>query len=86
MRQVSIIELNKLKSRLFLKGIELEFDEEVCDFIARDGFSALDGARPIKRSIRDLVENPIALQLISEERSKKVRIKAQVSNNAIFFS
>ena len=83
---VSTIELNKLKSRLFLEGIEFEFDEEVCDFIAKDGFSALDGARPLKRSIRDLVENPIALQLISEERSKKAKIKAQVSKNTIVFS
>ena len=85
-KQISIIELNKLKSRLFSEGIEFEFDEEVCDFIAKDGFSALDGARPLKRSIRELVENPIALQLISEEKSQKASIKAQVSNNAIVFS
>jgi ATP-dependent Clp protease ATP-binding subunit ClpB len=85
-KQVSTIELNKLKSRLFLEGIEFEFDEEVCDLIAKDGFSTLDGARSLKRSIRDLVENPIALQLISEERSKKAKIKAQVSKNAIVFS
>ena len=83
-KQVSTIELNKLKSRLFIEGIEFEFDEKVCDLIAKDGFSTLDGARPLKRSIRDLVENPIALQLISEERSK-AKIKAQVSKNSIVF-
>ena len=47
-KQISLIELNKLKSRLFLEGIEFEFDEEVCDLIAKDGFSTLDGAAPKK--------------------------------------
>jgi len=85
-KEISKIELNKLKSRLVLEGVEFEFDEEVSDLIAKEGFSALDGVRPLKRTIRELVENPIALQLISEKRSRKAKIVAQVLNNSIVYS
>ncbi|MDC2964640.1 AAA family ATPase, partial [Gammaproteobacteria bacterium] len=84
-KQIAEIELKKLKSRLVSEGIEFEFESEVIDLIAKKGFSALDGARPLKRSIRELIENPVAIQLISEDRSRKSKIKARILNNAIVF-
>ena len=85
-KEISIIELNKLKSRLVSEGIEFEFESGVVDLIAKNGFSALDGARPLKRSIRELIENPLAIKLISEEKSRKSNIKAQIRKNALVFS
>ena len=85
-KEISIIELNKLKSRLVSEGIEFEFESGVVDLIAKNGFSALDGARPLKRSIRELIENPLAIKLISGEKSRKSNIKAQIRKNALVFS
>ncbi len=84
-KQIAEIELKKLKSRLVSEGIEFEFEPGVIDLIAKNGFSALDGARPLKRSIRELIENPVAIQLISEDRSRESKIKARILNNAIVF-
>jgi ATP-dependent Clp protease ATP-binding subunit ClpB len=85
-RKISIIELNKLKSRLVSEGIEFEFESGVVDLIAKNGFSVLDGARPLRRSIRELIENPVAVHLISEDRSRKSKIKARILNNGIVFN
>ncbi|MEC8644870.1 MAG: AAA family ATPase, partial [Pseudomonadota bacterium] len=85
-RKISIIELNKLKSRLVSEGIEFQFESGVVDLIAKNGFSVLDGARPLRRSIRELIENPVAVKLISQDRSRKSKIKARIQNNVIVFN
>ena len=59
--------------------------QETFNIFVKNGFSVLDGARPLRRSIRELIENPVAIQLISEDRSRESKIKARILNNAIVF-
>jgi ATP-dependent Clp protease ATP-binding subunit ClpB len=59
------LQLNKLKNRLKEKEINIEYSENVVDYIAEAGFDEIYGARPIKRTIKNLIENEIAKLIIA---------------------
>lgn len=81
-----IIELvfNDLKMRLKELGIVVEITGEVKDFILERIDTSHYGARPLKRKVQDLIENPIANKLI--ETSSKVptkNIRVSVSEDQV---
>ena len=61
------IQLGELNGRLADKHLRLELTEEASDFIAERGFDPAYGARPLKRVIRRLVENPLAQSILAGE-------------------
>ena len=54
------IQLNRLVQRLESKGISLTYDNEVLEFLGEAGFDPAYGARPLKRAIQTMVENPLS--------------------------
>ncbi len=48
-------------------GVELEVAPEATDLIAREGFDPAFGARPLKRAIQRLIQDPLALKLLEED-------------------
>ena len=66
-RRIAGIQLQRLAARLAERDIQLEVSEEALDEIAKVGFDALFGARPLKRAIQSRIENPVA-KLILEGR------------------
>ena len=44
--------LDRLERRLHAQGIEVEFTEAAVAFLAREGFDAQFGARPLRRTIQ----------------------------------
>lgn len=65
LRKIAEISLDKLKSRLAEKGIDLVVNDELVDFVAKKGSDPKFGARPINRAISDEVEQIIAKKIIS---------------------
>ncbi len=63
--QISKILLGKTAGNLRLKGIKLEVDDVLIEFVSSKGFDKQFGARPIKRLIQDSVEKIIAERIIS---------------------
>ena len=61
------LRLSELASRLTQRGVTLEMEPEATAFIASEGFDQRFGARPLKRAIQALLENPLALKLLSGE-------------------
>ena len=81
-KKIIDIQLNLIKIRLKDMGVELEVDEKVKDKIADEGFDKEFGARPLKRTIQRLLENPLA-QILLDEKPKK--ITAYLENGEIKF-
>ncbi|MEO0087779.1 MAG: ATP-dependent chaperone ClpB, partial [candidate division WOR-3 bacterium] len=81
-KKIIDIQLNLLKIRLKELGVELEVEEKVKDKIADEGFDKEFGARPLKRTIQRLIENPLAKLLLDE---KPRRITVYLENGAIKF-
>jgi len=56
--------LKKVRERLVEKGITLETTAEARKLIAKEGFDVAYGARPLKRAIQRLVEDPLSEEVI----------------------
>ena len=69
---ITEIQLKELNERLNEMSINLVWDESVVDLITLEGYNPEYGARPIKRTIRYLIEDKISDLILKEELEKKV--------------
>ena len=58
------LQLARLRERLAERRIELEVTDAAKELLAEEGWDPAYGARPLKRAIQRLVENPLALELL----------------------
>ena len=58
------LQLKKLADRLANRSLHLKWDESVVDLVSEAGFDPDYGARPIKRAIQTMVENPLAVEML----------------------
>jgi ATP-dependent Clp protease ATP-binding subunit ClpB len=61
------IQLELLKNRLREKKISLEATPKARAYLAETGYDPLFGARPLKRTIQNLVQNPLAKMVLAGE-------------------
>ena len=79
------IQIGHLQKLLKDKNIELQTTEEAKEFLAQRGFNPIYGARPLKRTIRQLVENPLSKKLLSGEISENSNLIIDMDNDDIIF-
>ena len=68
------------------KEIKLEITEDAKELLATRGFNPVYGARPLKRTIRQMVENPLAKDILSGKFKEGCTIKIDAKNDEIVFS
>jgi len=61
------IQLAGLRKRLEDRRIHLEVTDAARSLLAREGYDPTFGARPLKRTIQRLVQDPLALHLLERE-------------------
>ncbi len=66
-RQIADLMLNNLTQRLQESDMTLEVTKKVRDQLAKDGFSEMYGARPLRRLIEEKIENAISMRIINGE-------------------
>ena len=59
--------MQNLKNLLKEKNINLELTPDGREYIATQGFNPVYGARPLIRTIRTLVENPLSKKILGGE-------------------
>ncbi len=64
-RKIVDIQVAGLQSRLGERDLALELSDQAKDFIANAGYDPVYGARPLKRALQTLVENPLAEQILA---------------------
>lgn len=65
LHQIVKLLLKKLTRRVAAQNVKLKFTPAAIDLIAKDGYNPEYGARPLRRSIQNLVEDPLSLALLS---------------------
>jgi len=65
--QIVGLQLDRLHARAGDLGVTLEFSDDAKERIAETGFEPAFGARPLKRAIQRLVQDPLALYLLDHE-------------------
>ncbi len=66
-REIANIQISGLRRRLSEQGIDLDISDEALDLVGEAGFDPVYGARPLKRSIQTMIENPLAQKLLAGE-------------------
>ncbi len=64
-KAIAEIQLDRLRKRLQAKEIALTIDATVFDYLANVGFDPVYGARPLKRAIQQVIENPMAQEILT---------------------
>jgi ATP-dependent Clp protease ATP-binding subunit ClpA len=80
------IQLQRLEKRLAQQQLTLELDRAAKQLIAKEGFDPQFGARPLKRTIQDLVLDPLATKLLVGEFKPGDRIKVVAHNGTLEFA
>ncbi|PCK03647.1 MAG: ATP-dependent chaperone ClpB [Alteromonadaceae bacterium] len=62
---IALIQLKILQQRMEEQGLGLTFTPEVAELVAQAGFDPVYGARPLKREIQNLIENPLSEQILT---------------------
>jgi len=79
------LQLARLRSRLADRGIELELTDEAKQVVADAGWDPTYGARPLKRALQRMVENPLALRLLEGEFSDGDTVRVDARDGELVF-
>jgi ATP-dependent Clp protease ATP-binding subunit ClpB len=77
--QIIDVQLEKLRVMLGERGITLELEDSAKQLLTREGYDPNYGARPLKRAIQTLIQNPLAVKLLRGEIAPghKIRVSAE---------
>ena len=79
------LQLGRLRERLAERRIELELTGAAKEALAEAGWDPAYGARPLKRAIQRLVENPLALRLLEGDFADGDAIRVDAEDGEIRF-
>jgi ATP-dependent Clp protease ATP-binding subunit ClpC len=75
------IELSKIRGRMSERGLELIMNDEAKEFLITKGYNPDYGARPLRRAIENLIENPLAEELLRGSFQGKDRVYVEVEGD-----
>ena len=84
-RSIARVQAERVVDRLAERSITLEFSDEALDLLAQAGYDPVYGARPLKRAIQALVENPLARSVLDGQFAAGDRVVVQAREGALEF-
>lgn len=86
-RKILNLFINRMNKKLSEKKLSIIFSDELKEYIVTQGYDIEFGARPMKRAIENLVENPLAFSIINGKFQEGETIYANVNKeNEVFFN
>jgi ATP-dependent Clp protease ATP-binding subunit ClpC len=83
--QILDIMLDRVNKRLSEKSIKLILDQEVKEFLGKEGYDPEYGARPLRRTIQRYIEDPLSHSLISGEIPENCDLYATLKEKEVVF-
>ncbi len=80
------VQLEKLRKTLEERGIHIELDESARGLLVEEGYDPVYGARPLKRAIQTLIQNPLAVSLLNGEIASGSTVDISAENGAMKFT
>ena len=80
------VQLEKLRAMLEDRGITIELDQSAKDLLVAEGYDPVYGARPLKRAIQTLIQNPLAVKLLNGEIASGQTVKVYAENGEMRFT
>ena len=85
LRKIVDIQLNYLAERLNSRDIRVEFTDRAREQIMDEGYDPVFGARPIKRTIQQKLENPLAAELLAGRFAEGDTVKIDADTHKFTF-
>jgi ATP-dependent Clp protease ATP-binding subunit ClpB len=80
------LQLRRVEARLAERGIRLELTDAAKETLAEAGWDPTYGARPLKRAIQRLLENPLALRLLEGEFAEGDVVRVDAEDGELSFA
>jgi len=86
MADITRILLGQVTERLQTNGIHVAFDDTVIELLIEKGFDATLGARPLKRSIQKLIEDPLSEHVLRGQLKDGSDVHVSRQSDELIFS
>jgi ATP-dependent Clp protease ATP-binding subunit ClpB len=86
LRKIVALQIRRVQRRLADQAIDLELTDDAIGFIAQSGYDPVYGARPLKRAIQRLLENPIATKILETTFAPGSTIAVNLEAGALVLS
>ena len=84
-RSIAKFQTARVAQRLAERGIRIEFTDAALDQLAQAGYDPVYGARPLKRAIQALVENPLAREILDGKFATGDRVQVDARDGHLSF-
>jgi ATP-dependent Clp protease ATP-binding subunit ClpB len=85
-KAIARIQVDRLLARIAEQGIEMTLEDEVFNNLAEAGFDPAYGARPLKRLIQRMIENPLAEAILSGAVDQTRPVVVAMSDQGLVFN
>ncbi len=82
-REIVELELHRVRTQLAEQEIALEVTTEAMDLLAERGYDHTYGARPLRRIIQNLIEDPLAEGLLESRFASNTTIRVEVEDDLL---
>jgi ATP-dependent Clp protease ATP-binding subunit ClpB len=79
------LQLERLRARLAARGISIELTDPAKETLAEAGWDPTYGARPLKRALQRMVENPLAIRLLEGDFADGDFIRVDAQDGELVF-
>ena len=83
--RIALIQVQHLAQRLAERDIRFEMDESALTLIGNYGYDPVYGARPLKRAIQTLIENPLAKEVLAGRHAPRDTVRARAEGGRVVF-
>jgi ATP-dependent Clp protease ATP-binding subunit ClpB len=79
------IQLRRLRQNLANRKLDLEITERAKALLAEHGYDPVYGARPLKRTIQRLIQDPLAVKILEGEFKEGDRVRIDSDGETLIF-
>ncbi len=69
-KRIARVMLAEIKERIMAIGVDITFDDSAVEYLAKEGFDPVWGARPLRRAIQRKIEDSFASEMLDGSRIK----------------
>ena len=80
------VQLEKLRKNLEERGITIELEDSARELIIEEGYDPVYGARPLRRAIQSLIQNPLAVSLLKGDIASGQTVRVSAENGQMKFA
>ena len=85
-KSIAKLQIEQLQSRLSEIGLSIKVNDDIINQIVENGYDPVYGARPIKRTILRMLENPLSQKILSGEFESGDTVLVNSKNDKVNFS